>query len=147
MLIFSHSVKMLNILQLWLQCKGLRHSRIDGAVKGSAERQQIVDTFNADPSIFCCLLTSQVGGVGLTLTGADRVLVVDPDWNPSTDNQASPTLPHHPYTWASSSPRPTLWQGPVPTPTQSPPSGHRPCLPHWPEPGRCGLQAHHLWHC
>lgn len=34
------------------------------------------------------LLTSQVGGLGLTLTAADRVIVVDPAWNPSTDNQS-----------------------------------------------------------
>ncbi|KAK7831062.1 protein chromatin remodeling 24, partial [Quercus suber] len=34
------------------------------------------------------LLTSQVGGLGLTLTKADRVIVVDPAWNPSTDNQS-----------------------------------------------------------
>ncbi|KAM1200979.1 hypothetical protein ACFX2I_017177 [Malus domestica] len=34
------------------------------------------------------LLTSQVGGLGLTLTRADRVIVVDPAWNPSTDNQS-----------------------------------------------------------
>lgn len=32
-------------------------------------------------------MTSKVGGIGLTLTRADRVIVVDPDWNPSTDNQ------------------------------------------------------------
>ncbi|KAI6681232.1 hypothetical protein NL676_035113 [Syzygium grande] len=34
------------------------------------------------------LLTSQVGGLGLTLTKADRVIVVDPAWNPSMDNQS-----------------------------------------------------------
>lgn len=33
-----------------------------------------------EPTIF--LLTSQVGGLGLTLTNADRVIVVDPAWNP-----------------------------------------------------------------
>ena len=31
---------------------------------------------------------TQVGGVGLTLTGADRAIIFDPGWNPSTDNQA-----------------------------------------------------------
>lgn len=40
----------------------------------------------ADIPVF--LLTSQVGGLGLTLTAADRVIVVDPAWNPSTDNQS-----------------------------------------------------------
>eukprot|EP00955_Chlamydomonas_euryale_P030470 320766-Chlamydomonas_euryale.AAC.1 len=33
-------------------------------------------------------LHAQVGGLGLTLTAADRVVIVDPAWNPATDNQA-----------------------------------------------------------
>ena len=33
------------------------------------------------------LLTNQVSGVGLNLTGADRAIIVDPDWNPANDNQ------------------------------------------------------------
>ena len=34
------------------------------------------------------LSASQVGGLGLTLTAADRVIIVDPAWNPSVDNQS-----------------------------------------------------------
>ena len=37
-------------------------------------------------SVLCAVL--QVGGLGLTLTGADRVIVVDPAWNPSVDSQS-----------------------------------------------------------
>ena len=43
-------------------------------------------TFNSDQSIFCCLLTTKVGGFGLNLTGADRAIILDPDWNPANDN-------------------------------------------------------------
>ena len=41
-----------------------------------------------DPNVFVFLLTTRVGGLGVNLTGADRVLIFDPDWNPSTDMQA-----------------------------------------------------------
>ena len=40
----------------------------------------------ADIPLF--LLTSQVGGLGLTLTAADRVIILDPSWNPASDNQS-----------------------------------------------------------
>ena len=39
------------------------------------------------PSIFVFLLTTRVGGLGVNLTGADRIIIYDPDWNPSTDMQ------------------------------------------------------------
>lgn len=50
--------------------------------------QKRVKQFQGSPDIPIFLLTSQVGGLGLTLTAADRVIIVDPAWNPSTDNQA-----------------------------------------------------------
>eukprot|EP00529_Nitzschia_sp_RCC80_P039876 CAMPEP_0113502496 /NCGR_PEP_ID=MMETSP0014_2-20120614/33592_1 /TAXON_ID=2857 /ORGANISM="Nitzschia sp." /LENGTH=39 /DNA_ID=CAMNT_0000397301 /DNA_START=38 /DNA_END=153 /DNA_ORIENTATION=- /assembly_acc=CAM_ASM_000159 len=37
---------------------------------------------------FALMLSSKSGGVGLNLIGANRLVVVDPDWNPSTDIQA-----------------------------------------------------------
>lgn len=49
--------------------------------------QTLIDRFNADDSIFVMLLTTRTGGVGVNLTGADRVILFDPDWNPSTDMQ------------------------------------------------------------
>lgn len=39
-------------------------------------------------SIFVFILTTRVGGLGVNLTGANRVIIYDPDWNPSTDSQA-----------------------------------------------------------
>ncbi|KAG8931790.1 TATA-binding protein-associated factor mot1 [Tulasnella sp. 418] len=63
------------------------YMRLDGTVDLS-KRHAIVQTFNSDPSIDCLLLTTQVGGLGLTLTGADTVIFVEHDWNPMKDLQA-----------------------------------------------------------
>ncbi|RWS26447.1 DNA excision repair protein ERCC-6-like protein [Leptotrombidium deliense] len=52
------------------------------------KRDGIVNAFQTDTTIPLCLLSSQVGGVGLTLTSADRVIIYDPCWNPATDSQA-----------------------------------------------------------
>ena len=51
-------------------------------------RQQIVNRFNATPSIAYFLATIRVGSLGFTITGADRVIIVDPSWNPTVDEQA-----------------------------------------------------------
>ncbi|ELV11224.1 Dorsal root ganglia homeobox protein [Tupaia chinensis] len=54
----------------------------------SKEVYRILNGELQDPSIFVFLLTTRVGGIGVNLTGANRVLIYDPDWNPSTDTQA-----------------------------------------------------------
>ena len=61
--------------------------RIDGDTEICLREQMCVD-FNKDASVFCALLTTKVGGQGLNLTGADRAIILDPDWNPANDNQA-----------------------------------------------------------
>lgn len=52
------------------------------------QRSNIIETFNTDKSLFIFLLTTRVGGLGINLTSANRIIIFDPDWNPSTDNQA-----------------------------------------------------------
>jgi hypothetical protein len=86
-LIFSQSRKMLNVIELLLRESDHTFLRIDGSISKSDERQRRVELFNSDPSYFCFLLTTVVGGIGLNLTGADRVVIVDPSWNPTHDNQ------------------------------------------------------------
>lgn len=63
------------------------YMRLDGSIDAN-KRYAVVQTFNADPSIDCLLLTTHVGGLGLTLTGADTVIFVEHDWNPMKDLQA-----------------------------------------------------------
>ncbi|OIW18154.1 hypothetical protein TanjilG_31274 [Lupinus angustifolius] len=86
-LIFSQTRKMLNLIQECLISKGYDFLRIDGTTKPS-DRLRVVNDFQEGHGAPIFLLTSQVGGLGLTLTRADRVIVVDPAWNPSTDNQS-----------------------------------------------------------
>ncbi|KAI9394209.1 hypothetical protein POPTR_005G066600v4 [Populus trichocarpa] len=86
-LIFSQTRKMLNLIQESLVSNGYEFIRIDGTTKAT-DRTKIVSDFQEGNGAPIFLLTSQVGGLGLTLTKADRVIVVDPAWNPSTDNQS-----------------------------------------------------------
>ena len=86
-LVFSQSRAMLDGIQAAAEAAGWRFCRIDGSVP-AAERARRVAAFQSDDSISLFLLTSAVGGVGLTLTGADRVVVLDPSWNPAADAQA-----------------------------------------------------------
>ncbi|GKY93801.1 hypothetical protein MPSEU_000347300 [Mayamaea pseudoterrestris] len=88
-LIFSQSTKMLDIIQFVLRSKiGNRIARIDGSTKES-DRQRNVDIFNDVSGRYdVMLLSTRAGGVGLTLTGADRVIVYDPDWTSALDAQA-----------------------------------------------------------
>ncbi|WIA32835.1 hypothetical protein OEZ86_006013 [Tetradesmus obliquus] len=88
-LVFSQSRVMLDILQAAVVARGWSFCRIDGSMASTDARQAEVERFQAaGSSIPVFLLTTQVGGLGLTLTAANRVVIVDPSWNPATDNQS-----------------------------------------------------------
>ncbi|MCJ1339150.1 hypothetical protein MMC09_004439 [Bachmanniomyces sp. S44760] len=87
-LLFAQHRIMLDILQKYMKTiPGIKFRRMDGNTPITA-RQGMVDEFNNDPDLHVFLLTTKVGGLGVNLTGADRVIIYDPDWNPSTDAQA-----------------------------------------------------------
>jgi len=89
-LIFAQMKSMLDIVETDLfraHMRGVSFLRLDGSVELS-KRHSIVTRFNADPTIDCLLLTTHVGGLGLNLTGADTVIFLEHDWNPSKDLQA-----------------------------------------------------------
>ena len=86
-LLFSQTQQMLDILEAAVAAAGHVYRRMDGTT-AIASRMRLIDEFNGDDGVFCFLLTTKVGGLGVNLTGANRVLLYDPDWNPSTDAQA-----------------------------------------------------------
>ena len=87
-LLFAQHRIMLDILESFLsRMPGIRSLRMDGNTPIQT-RQGLVDEFNRNPDIHVFLLTTKVGGLGVNLTGANRVIIYDPDWNPSTDIQA-----------------------------------------------------------
>ncbi|TKX26312.1 putative DNA repair protein rhp26 [Elsinoe australis] len=87
-LLFAQHRIMLDILQSFVaNMPGFRYCRMDGNTP-IKDRQDLVDEFNRNPDLHVFLLTTKVGGLGVNLTGADRVIIYDPDWNPSTDVQA-----------------------------------------------------------
>ncbi|NXL94299.1 ERC6L protein, partial [Alectura lathami] len=87
-LVFSQSRKMLDIIERVLCSRRFKIMRIDGTVTHLTEREKRISAFQSDKDYSVFLLTTQVGGVGITLTAANRVVIFDPSWNPATDAQA-----------------------------------------------------------
>ncbi|OTB07078.1 hypothetical protein M426DRAFT_318445 [Hypoxylon sp. CI-4A] len=86
-LVFSHSVRLLKILQHLFNNTSYTFSYLDGSLSYE-ERQQVVDDFNSDPNQFVFLISTKAGGVGLNITSANKVVIMDPHWNPAYDLQA-----------------------------------------------------------
>lgn len=86
-LLFSHSVRLLRIFQHLFTSTSYNVSFLDGSMSYE-QRQETVDTFNSDPTQFVFLISTKAGGVGLNITSANKVVIVDPHWNPSYDLQA-----------------------------------------------------------
>ncbi|KAJ0296578.1 hypothetical protein COL5a_003007 [Colletotrichum fioriniae] len=86
-LVFSHSVRLLRILQHLFHNTSYSVTYLDGSISYE-DRQKAVDDFNSDPTQFVFLISTKAGGVGLNITSANKVVIVDPHWNPSYDLQA-----------------------------------------------------------
>lgn len=81
-LVFSHSVRLLDILQSLFKSTSYSVSFLSGQLSYD-DRQREVDNFNTDPNKFVFLISTKAGGVGLNITSANKVVIVDPHWNPS----------------------------------------------------------------
>ncbi|MEO7524672.1 MAG: DEAD/DEAH box helicase, partial [Ferruginibacter sp.] len=87
LLVFSQFTEMLHLIKEVLLQKKITFSYLDGKTP-AAKRKQAVDEFQSNESIKVFLISLKAGGVGLNLTAADYVYIVDPWWNPAVEQQA-----------------------------------------------------------
>jgi hypothetical protein len=84
-LVFSQFVSMLDLVKEELEARNIRFAYFTGQTK---QRSAVVNAFQNDPEVRVFLISLKAGGVGLNLTQADYVYLIDPWWNPAVENQA-----------------------------------------------------------
>lgn len=85
-LVFSQWTSLLDLIEPLLQSGQIPYLRLDGKTR---DRETIVQTFNSIEGPPLLLISLKAGGVGLNLTAADHVYILDPWWNPAVENQAA----------------------------------------------------------
>ena len=84
-LVFSQFTSLLALLRARLDAAGLTYEYLDGRTR---DRQARVERFQTDPQCRLFLISLKAGGLGLNLTAADYVFLLDPWWNPAVEAQA-----------------------------------------------------------
>lgn len=84
-LVFSQFVKQLSLFRKFLDQHKIDYAYLDGATK---DRMEQVQRFQTDDKLRVFLISLKAGGVGLNLTKADYVFILDPWWNPAAEQQA-----------------------------------------------------------
>jgi hypothetical protein len=85
-LIFSQWTSLLDLVEIRLKAKEIVFSRLDGSTRN---RDQVVSSFQKEGGPPVMLLSLKAGGVGITLTAADHIYILDPWWNPAAEDQAA----------------------------------------------------------
>lgn len=85
-LIFSQWTSYLDLIEPHLEAAGISFARLDGS---TSNRQEVVAGFQREDGPPVMLLSLKAGGVGLNLTAADHVFLLDPWWNPAVEDQAA----------------------------------------------------------
>jgi nicotinate-nucleotide adenylyltransferase len=84
-LIFSSFVKHLTLVDEYCNEKGFRYALLTGS---TTNRENVINSFKQKSEIQLFLISLKAGGVGLNLTEADYVFILDPWWNPAAEMQA-----------------------------------------------------------
>ncbi len=85
-LVFSQWTSFLDLIEARLERAGIPRLRLDGSTR---DREDVVRSFQSESGPPVLLISLKAGGVGLTLTAADHVFLLDPWWNPATEDQAA----------------------------------------------------------
>jgi SNF2 family DNA or RNA helicase len=85
--VFSSFVKHLNLFRDRLEEDGIGYAYLTGS-RNSQQRQKAVREFQTQGNCPLFLISLKAGGVGLNLTAADYVFILDPWWNPAAEMQA-----------------------------------------------------------
>ncbi|KAI7957589.1 hypothetical protein MJO28_004684 [Puccinia striiformis f. sp. tritici] len=85
--VFSQWTKLLDKIASALDEFNIQYKKLDGTMN-RAERNRSMDALKADPKCEVLLVSLRAGGVGLNLTCAQRVYLMEPFWNPAVENQA-----------------------------------------------------------
>src|SRR5690606_35519042 len=86
-LIFSQFLGMLALIRQELEKMNIPYSYFDGSTS-TTEREKAIHQFQNEPDCRVFLISLKAGGIGLNLTAADYVYIVDPWWNPAVEQQA-----------------------------------------------------------
>jgi len=86
-LVFSQFVKMLGLIKDELAKLNIDYEYLDGQ-SNSKQREQSISNFQENENLRVFFISLKAGGVGLNLTAADYVYIVDPWWNPAVETQA-----------------------------------------------------------
>jgi len=84
-LVFSQFTSFLGIVKNALGAEGIPYSYLDGKTR---DRAAAVEKFRSDPECRLFLISLKAGGLGLNLTEAEVVFLLDPWWNPAVEAQA-----------------------------------------------------------
>lgn len=85
--VFSGWTSHLDLIQIALEENSIRHVRLDGKMSRT-QRATSLQVFRDDPEVPVILISITAGGLGLNLTTASRVFVMEPQFNPAAEAQA-----------------------------------------------------------
>jgi hypothetical protein len=85
-LVFSQWTSLLDLVEVPLRAAGVEFARLDGSTR---DRAGVVARFQDPGGPPLLLVSLTAGGLGLNLTAADHVVILDPWWNPAVEDQAA----------------------------------------------------------